>query len=110
MGYETTALIAFNRKDYPSEATASWENEYSDIVEEVIENNDNTYVRFMWSKITYRAVEEFLDSIVITDSDDFTVNETFGILSIGEDDTDYEYYGSPWDFDIGLERSLMIWD
>jgi len=110
MGYEQTALIAVN-EDYKDIDWGEWKDS---ITTEVVDEGFRTVYRVEWSKFTGRLVDYFLEEIAkkdcsIEDNSLFLDNDTFGIIIIGEEESDIETWGSFWDFDIELHRSLSIY-
>lgn len=108
MGYETMAVIAVD-KSYGDIDWGEFKDEIDDYV--VVDDNRTVYT-IEWSKRTYKVVEYFLDNIAKKLEDDsgfgYFDNETFGIISLGEEIGDIEYWGDYWEFDIEVNRSIDI--
>jgi hypothetical protein len=47
-----------------------------------------------------------MERIAVKDEEGYAQLETFGAISIGEDDTDIESLGEPWEFGIYLTRDI----
>ena len=105
MGYKTTALIAVD----DSYGDIDW-GEFKDDIDETIKDEGvRTVYRFDWAKRTYKIVEYFLENIAKKDENDYFETDTFGVIEMGEEMSDIEYYGDYWDFEIEVDRSLSIY-
>jgi hypothetical protein len=106
MGYETTAVVAVNKIDYPE--GVDWKS-WTGIIEMSEEDDFKFRYLFHWSKRTNEAVEYFISKVVLVDEYDSPREETFGIIEVGEEDGDIEKWGDYWDYDIGVVTSLEIY-
>ena len=108
MGYEYQAVVVVDKVTY---GEVNWEN-WKEYISEVHKDDTMITYRFNWSKRTYEAIEWFLDKIALREEPEepeetaFLRNDTFGIIMLGEEDTDIEYYGEYWDYNIGLHRYI----
>jgi len=111
MGYEYTVVIATDNEIYGTDI--DWGDGLDEYVDEKIVDDKKTVYRIDWAKGAYRVVEFFLDEVVKKEADEdgfsYPLNETFGIIQLGEEATDIEVYGDYWDFDIGYSRSIDIY-
>ena len=102
MGYETRVVLAVDREHYED---IQW-GEHKEYLESTnIEEDRITYV-FDWSKRAWAALEYFVEKIAIKDKEGYIEPLTFGAISLGEDDTDIEHIGEPWEFGIYLSRDI----
>jgi hypothetical protein len=102
MGYETKAVLAVNKEEY---GEVDW-GKFSDLVSHKYVENDKITYMFDWGKQTYQALDYFMERIAVKDEEGYAQLETFGAISIGEDDTDIESLGEPWEFGIYLTRDI----
>lgn len=108
MGYEYTAVIATNNEDYGTDI--DWGDLAGFIDEKVVDDKKTTY-RIGWAKGADRVVEYFLDSIVLKEADsgaEYYLSESYGIIQMGEESTDVEFWGDYWEYDIEYERHIEI--
>jgi len=112
MGYSTYAVIAVSTDEYTKKELMPWTKEWDFEITEMIVDEDAHKVVFVldWSKQTYKAVDDFYDNYIHKAKDEdgipFTHLEGVGIIQLGESDSDIEYWGEPWEFDVNLERSI----
>lgn len=106
MGYETKAVIAVNKIDYPN--GVDWKN-WAELIEYQDQDEFKIRYEFEWSKATHKAVEYFISKVVLVDEEEYPRIETFGIISIGEEYDDTETWGDYWDYDIGIHRSIEVY-
>ena len=109
MGYEHEAVIAVDN----TYGEVDW-GEYKDDVSETFTEEHRTVYRLDWGKRTSTVVEYFLENIakkVEGDSGDFSFidNDTFGIIQLGEDWDDAEFWGEYWEYDLGVQRAIEVY-
>jgi hypothetical protein len=102
MGYETRIVLAVDTAHYED---IHW-GEHKDYLESTYIEEDRIIYVFDWSKRATAAMDYFMEEIAIKDEGGHIELETFGAISLGEDDTDIEYLGEPWEFGIHLSRDI----
>ena len=113
MGYETKAVIVVDAKQYSNKELHPWIVKWIDYLDEKLVEEHRVVFVLEWAKGTHLAVEDFLDNYVHHLEDEngnsYQDLDTFGIVSIGEDYSDTEEHGTPWEFDVNLNRSIEIY-
>lgn len=112
MGYETYAVVAVNKVDYPN--GVDWK-EWQDLVTYQDEDEYKIRYKFGWDKQVYKAVDYFISKVAKREppevgfSSGYLREETFGVISLGEDLDDIDHWGDYWDYDISIHRSVEFY-
>ena len=109
MGYRSQVAIALNKK-------AFWKHVGEDITEfkdcdQILEADDN--VTFVWEHVkwypSYEGVKAVMRVVAkVNEDNDDPDGDDYGFLRIGEEESDIEREGSPWDFDMSISTSMSV--
>jgi hypothetical protein len=103
MGYETRLVLAVDKEYYEE---VHW-GKFQDLIDETRIEDDKIVYFFDWGKGVYKALDYFLEEIVIREGG-YMLSETFGAITLGEDDSDIEHIGMPEEFGIYLTRDIDV--
>jgi hypothetical protein len=102
MGYETRAVLAVDTRHYED---IHW-GKHQGLLESTNIEEDRILYIFDWDTGVHAALDYFMEEIVLKDDKGYTRLDTFGVIALGEDESDIEQLGEPWEFGIYLSRDI----
>lgn len=103
MGYRSEVAIAVSTEDY-NDAPQNVKDAFCEIFNEPTENHATMMIFhedwLKWYDDEFvQTIEKWLD----------TLNpDNYGMIRLGEDDSDVDFYGSPFDFGLNYTRKISF--